>query len=89
MLAGLVFCSGFSEGRRGGQQQFATQTLRIHLLGLGQYFSGYAPVTGQITGSTLKAFISSRKVFELTGPALSRINSVIVSAQTVHQTILS
>ena len=31
VLAGLVF---FSEGRRGGQQQFATQTLRVHLLGL-------------------------------------------------------
>ena len=29
-----VCFSGFSEGRRGGQQQFATQTLRVHLLGL-------------------------------------------------------
>ena len=45
MLAGLAFCEmrsqypqrvfqGFSEGLRGGHQQFATQTLRVHLLGL-------------------------------------------------------
>ena len=29
-----VCFSGFSTVRRGGQQQFATQTLRVHLLGL-------------------------------------------------------
>ena len=39
MLAGLAFCEmrafqGFSGGSPGGQQQFATQTLRVHLLGL-------------------------------------------------------
>ena len=50
MLAGLVFCgdvvtvptvcfSGFSEGHRGGQQQFGTQPLRVHLLGLDGYLT--------------------------------------------------
>ena len=43
MLAGLVFCEMLSQypqsafkgpPRVGGQQQFATQTLRVHLLGL-------------------------------------------------------
>ena len=47
MLAGLVFCEMLSQypqsafqgslrvaGGGGGQQQFATQTIRVHLLGL-------------------------------------------------------
>ena len=45
MRAGLAFCEmlslyqqsvfrGSLGGRRGGQQQFATQTIRVHLLGL-------------------------------------------------------
>ena len=35
-----VCFSGLSEGRRGGQQQFATQTLRGHLLAARYRFSG-------------------------------------------------
>ena len=38
----------------------------------------------EITGIGLKAINSSKKVLKITGPALSRINSVIISARTVY-----
>ena len=40
---------------------------------------------GQITGIGLKAINSSKKVLKITGPALFRINSVIMSARTVNK----
>ena len=46
-------------------------------------FSSFSPLAGQITGSGLKAINSSKKVLKITGPALFRINSVIISARTV------
>ena len=58
MLAGLVFCEMLSQYPQtafqgsprvagGGQQQFATQTLRVHLLGLDKiHFSDIFPVSG-------------------------------------------
>ena len=39
---------------------------------------------GQMTGISLKAIDSSRNVLKITGPALSRFNSVIISAWTVQ-----
>ena len=48
-----------------------------------QSFSGFTPLAGQITGIGLKAINSSKKVLKITGPALFRINSVIISARTV------
>ena len=36
-----------------------------------------------MTGISLKAIDSSKKILKITGPALSRINSVIISARTV------
>ena len=44
-----------------------------------QNYSG----SGQIIGISLKAINSSKRVLKITGPALSRINSVIISEQTV------
>ena len=48
-----------------------------------QSFSGFTPLAWQITGIGLKAINSSKKVLKITGPALFRINSVIISARTV------
>ena len=39
----------------------------------------------KITGINLKAIDSSKKVLKVTGPAFSRINSVIISARTVRR----
>ena len=50
-----------------------------------QQFSGFTPLAGQITGIGLKAINSSKKVLKITGPALFRINSVIISARTVFE----
>ena len=44
---------------------------------------GFAPLAGQITGIGLKAINSSKKVVKIIGPALFRINSVVISARTV------
>ena len=41
-------------------------------------------LAGQITGIGPTACCSSKKVFKIIGPALSRINSVIISARTVN-----
>ena len=47
VLAGLAFCEyprpGSAGVTRGGQQQFATQILRVHLLGLESFFPRYPP----------------------------------------------
>ena len=48
----------------------------------GVNFQAFALVAEQITGIGLKALSSSQKVFQITGPALSRINSEIVLART-------
>ena len=44
---------------------------------------GFALLAGQITGIGLKAINSSKAVLKITGPALSRNNSVIILAWTV------
>ena len=41
----------------------------------------------KITGSSLKAIDSSKKVLKITGPGLSRINSVMISARTVIDSV--
>ena len=38
----------------------------------------------KLTGISLKASNSSKKVLKITGPAHSRINSVTIAARTVH-----
>ena len=48
-----------------------------------QSFSGFTPLAWQITGIGLKATNPSKKVLKITGPALFRISSVIISARTV------
>ena len=49
-----------------------------------QSFSGFALRAGQITGISLKVMNSSKEVLKMTIPALSRINSVVILARTVH-----
>ena len=51
-------------------------------------FSGFALLAGQITGFSLKDINSRKKVLKIIGPTLSGINSVILSAVTVHGKIL-
>ena len=43
----------------------------------------FSLLAGRITGISLKGLHSIKKIFKITGPTLSRINSVIVSARTV------
>ena len=44
---------------------------------------GFALLAEQVIGSSLKGSNSSKGVIEIIGPALFRIDSVIVSARTV------
>ena len=43
-----------------------------------QYFSSFALLAGQVSGVSVKAINSSKKVLKITGPVLSGINSAII-----------
>ena len=57
----------------------------FELIIVSRKFSVFALLSGEITGISLEAMNSCKKVKEITGPALSRINSVIISARTVDE----
>ena len=57
----------------------------LELVIVSSNFQALPPLAGQITGIGLKAINSSKKVLKITGPALFRINSVIISARTVQK----
>ena len=45
-----------------------------------------ALLAGQTTGISLNAINSAKKILKMIGPALSRLNSVLISVRTVHRT---
>ena len=62
----------------------------LELIIVSSNFQALLLLQDKITGIGLKANSSSKKVLKITGPALFRINSVIISARTVFgfQTML-
>ena len=55
----------------------------LELIIVSSNFQALLVLQDKLLESVLKAIISSKNVLKITGPALSRINSVIISARTV------
>ena len=55
----------------------------LELIIVSSNFQTLLALAGQITGIGLREINFSKKVLKITGPALFRINSVIISARTV------